>query len=305
MRRQLVLLLLITSAFCEAAFEDHFKPCLNKSSCETIAGIDFMYLINLDRRPDRLSRCLEQLRPYGIVPYRFSAVDGKTLSFQALEDVGVRFQRGMAGEHWAVRFPQEMNGSSVSDFLTEACYGNTYFESGMNKGAISCTLSHLSILQDALKSKYETIWILEDDFLIKRDPHTISKYIKTLDSLVGHDNWDILYTDDCPIAPPKDKDHPGQKDYWYLWRPDVRCDDYFSYAQRKYVDKEIVKTGARIRTHSMIIRKSGIKKILSFEKKHHHFLAYDLELALIPKLKQYDILNPIVTFLPDSVSDIR
>lgn len=48
----------------------HFKKIDDKRDDEKfqIKNIDFIYLINLDRRPERLEQSLKQLEPYQIRP---------------------------------------------------------------------------------------------------------------------------------------------------------------------------------------------------------------------------------------------
>ena len=298
-------LLFLTHSFGLASIKDHLKPCLDKSDPPEIQGVDFVYLMNLDRRPDRFAYCLQQLRPYGITPYRFSAVDGKSLSPLAFEEIGLRFLEGMQGGQWAITYPREGVDDPTYVFLGRSSYGKSYFSQYMTKGAIGCTLSHLSIVQDAFESGYETIWVLEDDFLIKKDPRTISSYIKGLDDWAGRENWDILFTDYCPAVSLPDPLQATKKHFWFLWRPDVKKYDYASYAEHKFVWHDIAKIGSRNRTHSMIIRRSGMKKILDFELTHHPFIPYDNELSLIPSLQMYAIESGLVTYAPNFSSDIQ
>ena len=56
-------------------------------------------------------------------------------------------------------------------------------------------MSHLSILQHAYDAGFETIWVMEDDIQVMRDPRVLSERIDQLDALVGKTNWDILFTD--------------------------------------------------------------------------------------------------------------
>ena len=65
----------------------------------------------------------------------------------------------------------------------------------MSRGEIGIALSHLSVLQDAYDSGYETIWVMEDDIKIVSDPNMLSELIGELDVLLGKGNWDILFTD--------------------------------------------------------------------------------------------------------------
>ena len=71
----------------------------------------------------------------------------------------------------------------------------TYFGPSNARGTIGIVLSHLSVLQDALDSGYDTIWVMEDDIQIIRNPRKLSKLIAKLDALVGKNGWDVLYTD--------------------------------------------------------------------------------------------------------------
>src|SRR5207237_6605093 len=73
--------------------------------------------------------------------------------------------------------------------------GKTYFVHCMALGAIGCSLSHISVLQDAYDSGYETIWVMEDDVEVLDDPHRLSDLVSELDTLVGPDRWDVLFTD--------------------------------------------------------------------------------------------------------------
>ncbi len=74
-------------------------------------------------------------------------------------------------------------------------YGQTYFCHCLSRGAIGIVLSHLSILQHAYDAGFETIWVMEDDIQVMRDPRVLSERIDQLDALVGKTNWDILFTD--------------------------------------------------------------------------------------------------------------
>jgi len=288
-------------SFCQARFEDHLRTCENKVEGEQVKGIDFIYLINLDFRPDRLKNSLEGLAPYKIVPYRFPAVIGKELSAEALNDLGLSFQEGMEEDYWVNHFPVEGKGHMEREFLCQRCYGKTVFSKYMRKGAIGCTLSHLSVLQDAYDSGYETVWVLEDDICVKREPHYISTLIERLDALVGKDNWDVLYTD-------QDREFDSERDLdsvlWYIFRPDVGPSNQAFLRKRDVVSEDFVKLGSRWRTHSMIIRRSGMRKILAFEKKHHMFIPYDHEIALVDDIRLYMTRYPVVT-CGNSRSDIQ
>jgi GR25 family glycosyltransferase involved in LPS biosynthesis len=290
MFRLIFSLLFSLSLFGE--IEHYLKKVEKKIPSTSLEGIDCTYLINLDARKERWIQSLQQLIPYGIWPQRFSAIYGWHLPFQAYQEIGVRFALGMwAGIENALYVPSEGYFQFVR--LNEAFYEKSVFSSWLTPGAIGCTLSHLSIIQDALEEGYETIWILEDDFVLMQNPHLLSKRIEELDTLVGKENWDILYTDPeylCGIDPQKDL----QKQLPYKWRPDMPDFDLHTLLEHTPVGENFYKIGSRLRTHSMILRKTAMEKILHFYKTQHLFLPYDHELGFIPYLRFYAISETIV-----------
>jgi GR25 family glycosyltransferase involved in LPS biosynthesis len=143
-----------------AEFSDHLKAVGPKNQKSSISGIDYIYLINLDQRPEKWEKSLGQLERYGITPHRFSAIYGWDLSIEAKNELGIQFAPRMLSDQWVLTFPNKLRGHYELDFLREELYGSTVFCHWMRPGAIGCYLSHLSVLQDAYDSGYHTIWIL-------------------------------------------------------------------------------------------------------------------------------------------------
>src|SRR5580693_2520861 len=79
----------------QAGIEKHFKPAKDKTEVSKMANVDFIYMINLDKRPERYERTMNALRPYDIYPYRFSAVNGWELSFDAIDELGIVYESWM------------------------------------------------------------------------------------------------------------------------------------------------------------------------------------------------------------------
>jgi GR25 family glycosyltransferase involved in LPS biosynthesis len=171
----------------------------------------------------------------------------------------------------------------------------------MKPGAIGCYLSHLCVLQDAYDSGYKTIWVLEDDIVVEKDPHLLSSYIEKLDVLVGEYGWDILYTDmdfDADTYLQSAREFPH-----FFWRPDIdTSSNYQRFIERNPVGEDFLSIGSRSRAHSMIIRRSGMKKILDYAKEYHMFLPYDHDVAIVPGIKLFNLRNNIVT-VSETVSD--
>ena len=150
-----------------AKVEDHFKGAPNKGEGHQIPNVDFIYMINLDERPEKLASCLIQLQPYGIEPYRFSAVNGWKLTLEDINDVRVVYQPGMKTDLMGTYYPLTGEGP-LHEMMSVP--GRTYFCHCMSRGAVGIVLSHLSVLQDAIDSGYKTVWVMEDDVEVVQDP---------------------------------------------------------------------------------------------------------------------------------------
>lgn len=277
---------------------DHLKQAPNKSEKNSMQNVDFIYLINLDQRPEKWGMSVEQLRRYGIEPYRFSAVNGWELSLEAINDVGVKFAPLMAGGFMATSY--HLDGHFEPSHEVIQNYGQTYYCHCMARGTIGIALSHISVLQDAWDSGYETIWVMEDDIDVLRDPRMISDCIEELDQTVGQDNWDILFTD----RDIRDQEGNHKATIWAARRPDY---DVFSnehnFAENRAVSPNFRKIGARYGATSMIVRRSGMKKLLQFYHSHNIFLPYDLDYILPRNIRLYTVMKDIVSNLPKALSD--
>jgi len=286
------LFLILLPGLIIADLFDHLKPALNKEGPHDMRNIDFIYMINLDERPEKFQISVSQLDPYGIFPYRFSAVNGWTLSNECLNDVGVLFSEGMRADVLGTCYGEEPTHGLMIP-------GNKYVAYKMSKGVIGIVLSHLSVLKDALDSGYDTIWVMEDDILVIRNPHLISYMIDLLDSQVGYGNWDILFTDQDT------KDSLGNyvPCYSAAPRPNFEPKDPDKFAEKKRVSRDFRKIGARYGTYSMILRRSGIQKIYDFITEHKVFLPYDMDFYLPENMHMYTVNTEVISTLIDAFSD--
>lgn len=281
-----------------AGIEQYFKKAEGKSNVHRMRNIDFIYLINLDQRPEKYEQSIKELAPYGIIPYRFSAVNGwEELTYEALNDLGVKYQRGMRATKGTSYFPEDNGEPRHSEPIKN--YGQTYFGHCLAWGSIGCCLSHLSVLQDAYDAGYETIWVMEDDIQIIRDPHILSNLIDQLDKKVGKGQWDILYTD---------RDTKNQEGKYvpctaYAKRPNFTPKDTKIFKMRKKVNSDLRRVGSRYGTYSMIIRRSGMKKILDFLKTYHLFLPIDMEIPQVPGIRLYTVEQDVVSTFHKAASD--
>jgi GR25 family glycosyltransferase involved in LPS biosynthesis len=294
--------LLLMGCLC-AEIPDHFKPCPNKLDIHKIDEIDFIYLINLDKRPDRLEESNRRLNLYGIYPYRFSAVNGWELPIEVINDVGVKYEPWMKGGMMGTYYYLDEKRQIQHAHEVISVPGRTYFGHCVALGPIAIVLSHLSILQDAYDCGYQTIWVMEDDVEVIRDPKVIPELIRALDGLVGKEGWDILFTD----RDMRQRNGDYNPCYWAASRPNFTPWDPNAFARRSAISHQFQKVGARWGAHSMIIRRCGMKKILDFIKIYRIFLPYDMD-YIFPydeegDIRMYTVFEDIVSNQIDSVSD--
>jgi GR25 family glycosyltransferase involved in LPS biosynthesis len=293
-----LLCLLFFLIHLHADLADHLKKVENKSAAYSMPGIDFIYMINLDQRPEKLRRSLDQLAPYGIYPCRFSAVNGWDLSLEALNDVGLKFTPIMEAGILGTCYPLDKNFEPSHETIFEC--GKNYFCHCMSRGAIGIALSHISLLQDALDSGYETIWVMEDDIDVIRDPRILSSLIEELDGEVGKGKWDVLFTD----RDIRDSNGNYATTYYAGRRPDYLVFSQMNdYAMKNQISPTFIKIGARSGAHSMIIRRSGIQKLLRFFYAHQIFFPYDMEYVLPKGIQLYTVAVDVVSNLPKAPSD--
>lgn len=278
--------------------EKHLRIPSEKTDSHDLRNIDFIYLLNLDERPEKLEKSLTQLNPYGIHPYRFSAINGWKLPLETINDVGVKFEPWMQSNMQGTYFKMQ-NGKLTSYHEIMHPSEKTYFVHPMRPSIIGIALSHLSILQDAYNSGYQTIWVMEDDIDVLRDPRIIPDLIDKLDAIVGDGQWDILFTD---------VDFRNNRGEYvrcteYAPRPNFTPKDPTRFAKREQISQDFVKVGARYGFHSMIVRRSGMEKILNFIKKYSIFHAIDIDYLFPEDLHFYSLTYDVVSQLTDALSD--
>lgn len=275
---------------------DYFKKAENKEGAYQIKNIDFIYLINLDQRPEKYEHCIQELAPYSITPYRFSAVNGWELDVKDLNQLGIKYAPWMRKNLMGTCYLPEYGENFHHEVINVV--GRNYFCHCLSRGAIGILLSHLSILQDAYNSGYETIWVMEDDIQVLQNPHILSNFIEELDQLVGKKNWDILFTD---------RDTKNQAGHYvscsaYALKPHFDPVNPNRFSECKNIGFNFRKIGARYGAYSMIIRRSGMEKILNFLK-DGLFLPYDMEYTLPDDIQLYTVQQDVVSTQSNAFSD--
>jgi GR25 family glycosyltransferase involved in LPS biosynthesis len=294
----LFLFLLFSCQVLSAGIENFLKKPTNKSVGHTMKNIDFIYMINLDQRPEKFASCIAQLAPYNISPFRFSAVNGWELSLETLNKLGVKFRPSwMQKNLWGTSYLPKYGGAPHHEVMHVK--GQNYFCHCMARGTIGIVLSHLSVLKDAYDSGYKTVWVTEDDIQVIQNPHGISDAIEKLDALVGKDGWDILFTD----RDTKDQQGNYVPCLSYAPRPNFTPINPNRFATRQQVGPDFKQIGARYGAYSMIVRRSGMKEIYEFIRKNNIFLPYDMEFYLPNNIRMFAVENDIISTQPQALSD--
>ncbi len=122
--------------------------------------IDCIYVINLDKRPERLACIKEQF-----------------------SKVGLRLNRVRGVEGWLLTEDQKQELAGL-------------YPVQLRPGEYGCLLSQVSIYEDAYKRGFSHIWILEDDAVIEKDVSQIPLLLKELSQI--DPKWDVFYTDSDP-----------------------------------------------------------------------------------------------------------
>jgi len=243
----------------------HLIPIELTSSTSGINPIDAIYVINLDRRPDRMEYMNQLLSSWGIYGNRVSACDGRS----QVSDELIR----------------ELTGPYSNCMLYKDGYGPC-------SGAIGCLISHLSVIKDASERGFGIIWVLEDDVEVVSDLHQIPQLLSDLSSI--DPDWDIFYTDPNPHFPsgaywsaPDMKSRPR--------RPDQPIIPFFDLPQKEARGENIDSARWHTGCHSMIISKKGVQRILNYFSHVYLYDHIDRELHLIPNIRLYSSQTDIVT----------
>jgi hypothetical protein len=116
---------------------------------------------------------------------------------------------------------------------------------------------------------------------------------------VTKEKWDVLFTD-------RDTKN-GKGEYvpciGYAWRPNFQPPHPEVFQQRRNIGRDFSRVGARYGAYSMIVRRSGMKKILDFIRAHRIFLPYDMDFYLPPKISMFAVREDIISTQVNAISD--
>jgi GR25 family glycosyltransferase involved in LPS biosynthesis len=133
---------------------------------ESLKTIDQIYIINLDRSPDRYQRISKQLNELNLpIPYeRFKAVDGKTVRLVNHDTGDSLYGADLLTNTKPLNgvFHIECSPHDRGDDVPTA-YKNVTFCHDRQPGEMGCACSHLKVWKDMVKRGFKRVLILEDD----------------------------------------------------------------------------------------------------------------------------------------------
>lgn len=185
-------------------------------------------------------------------------------------------------------------GKDLTDADKQAMFGDSPVT--LSGPEIGCLLSHISIIKDAKERNFDVIWICEDDLEFNEPVDILPGYIKKLNEI--DPEWDILYTD-TNCRDPYD---------WYYYplstnpRPGQHLPSFHFMNKRTPVAEGLERIRIRYGTTSMVISKSGIKKILNYFSHIYLWVPYDWDLHYIPRIKEYGITRDAITNLRQGIA---
>jgi len=143
----------------------YLKKFLPNEIRPSTIGFDKIYLINLQRRPDRLTKMRNVLEILGMEYELVDAVDGLLLKQEDLDRMGIK------------QLPE---------------YRDPYSDRPMKFGEIGCFLSHHKIWKMMVKNRVNTALILEDD--IHFEPYFVYQIQRLFEEAAKlFLDWDLMY----------------------------------------------------------------------------------------------------------------
>lgn len=261
----LVALLLLASSLIATqprVISKYIQPITLTETSSNLPLVDCIYVINLDSRPEKWKRASALFANAKLKVNRVSGVNGYIITEDERQELSAPYSPQLRG------------------------------------GQIGCLLSHLSIIHDAYKRNFQTIWIMEDDIDIVGNIQQLSPRIKELQTI--DPKWDILFTD-------TDMRYPNaytSSSFHFHPRPDQPLSLSEYNKPREKVSEHLLRIHHRWGTHSMIISRSGIEKIKNYFDQWALWEPIDVELHYIPNIHEYVLLPDIVTNWTKSISDI-
>lgn len=224
-----------------------------KSSQSSSAKLyDKIYVISLDRTPERYASVKKQLDKFNLNHERFSAVDGKLITVKDLErNQIIQWPKIGPPNGYYRNADLKINYHSYKDaefhYITDKCL--------LNCGELGCAMSHRAVWSDIVKHKYKKAIVLEDDITILE-----KNFNKKLSGVMNNlpDDFDVFFLDIAIRLHENDKPSFFSPNFW-LSKFSNTLSPY--YAKIKFDTKNIINKNITS-THAYVITHNAAKKLL-------------------------------------------
>lgn len=159
------------------------------------AVVDAVYVINLDRSPERLQKISKQLDDMGIKFRRFRAIDGRKLKIinvktDKIEDIK-SFTSHKKIKYNGGRFENEKFVVSCENFSINYETEFSFLGAYLSYGELGCAMSHLAVMHDIVKNNFKKAILLEDDVVFEKN------FKNDLKLMLANtpDDFDIVFLD--------------------------------------------------------------------------------------------------------------
>jgi len=233
--------------------------------------VDCIYLINLEKCPQKWQRVKSICDGFGLKINRFNAINGWKLNRRAIDDLC-----------------QYDDGKDGYKFFSD--------QRSFSKGHLGCFLSHLSIIHDAYQRGFQVIWTMEDDVDFFQDVKILPNFISDLTRL--DPEWDIFYTD---LEWGGNTGSKASLDFVSSWlktippgrlRPGQPRKDIAHFLQRTTFGP-FVKIHYRWGTHSLLFSRKGMKKIIDYFNQYRYYVSIDIDFHFIPDMREYALQEDV------------
>ncbi|MDR1982505.1 MAG: glycosyltransferase family 25 protein [Holosporaceae bacterium] len=247
---------------------------------------DAVYVINLDRNPERMHKMQKQLYQLGIKFIRFRAVDGYNLKIINAETGKIENNKSFHkvcnkdDEYWIHCGYMSIKYRRIGNRRALCC------------GEFGCALSHLSIMKDIIKHNYRSAIIFEDDISFENDFKT------TLEATLKNtpNNVDILFLD---VGIPYDYSSP------YFVSPKALLRFFEQIPNNTHIVKLNSENNGNVSSfgaYAYVITYNGAKKVLESSKLLE--FPIDVQIMANKNLFQY-VARKKMLYVADEKSEIH
>ncbi|MBO4405314.1 MAG: glycosyltransferase family 25 protein [Alphaproteobacteria bacterium] len=182
------------------------------SLCETPSDTveklyDKIYVISLDRTPERYAYVKKQLDKFNLKHERFSAVDGKLITVTDTEE-----NRTIP---WAAMYHRGYRYGAILKITQKQRYKDAEFlykhdRYTSNLGEFGCAMSHRAVWADVVKNNYKRVIVFEDDITLEDD---FSQKLSLIMNNLPND-FDVFFLDIGAFLPKLNKSRFLPPNFW-------------------------------------------------------------------------------------------